>query len=39
MFAFGKTLKYASWACIALFFYHFILVKKFEKPEEYPTIE
>ena len=39
MFGVGKTLKYTSWLCIALFFYHFMLVKKYEKPEEMPTIE
>lgn len=39
MFAIGKTLKYTSWACIVTFFYHFFLVKKYEKPEEWPVIE
>ena len=39
MFGIGKGLKYTSWICIASFFYHFLLVKKVEKPEEYPVLE
>lgn len=34
MFAFGKFLKYTSWAALGLFFYHFYLVMYKDKPEE-----
>jgi import inner membrane translocase subunit TIM50 len=35
-FAFGKTIKYSIWSYLALFAYHFYLVKRKEKPEESP---
>lgn len=33
MFLLGKTIKYTIWTGMALFVYHFALVKKMEKPE------
>jgi hypothetical protein len=34
MFLLGKTLKYSIWGTMAVFFYHFVLLKKNKKPEE-----
>lgn len=34
LFALGKLFKYSIWSYIVLFFYHFYLVRKKEKPEE-----
>ena len=34
LFAFGKAIKYCFWGLSALFFYHLLLVKYKEKPEE-----
>jgi hypothetical protein len=33
MFLLGKTVKYTIWTGLAIFFYHFALVKRLEKPE------
>lgn len=30
----GKTLKYVIWAVSAIFFYHWAVIKKYEKPEQ-----
>ena len=35
-FVFGKAVKYSIWAYIALFSYHFYLVRRKEKPEQSP---
>ena len=34
MFTIGRTMKYTMWASIVLFWYHYYLLKKTEKPEE-----
>lgn len=34
MFLLGKTVKYSIWATMAIFFYHFALLKKMKRPEE-----
>lgn len=30
----GKAMKYAFWAASAIFFYHWAVIKKYEKPEQ-----
>ena len=40
MFTMGKLIKYASWAAIGATFYHFMLLKKYAKPEQsMPVLE
>ena len=38
MFLMGKTIKYTMWAAMAIFAYHFALLKKMKKPEEAPLV-
>ena len=33
MYLIGKTVKYTCWAAFAAFFYHWGLIKKYDKPE------
>ena len=33
MFFIGKAIKYSIWGAIAIFMYHWYLIKKYEKPE------
>lgn len=40
MFAMGKLIKYLCWACMGATFYHFVLIKKYAKPEtQFPVAE
>lgn len=38
MFFIGKTIKYSIWTAIAIFMYHWYLVKKWAKPESAPLV-
>ena len=34
----GKTIKYTMWSIMAVFIYHFALLKKMKNPEEAPLV-